>query len=234
MQDHMYYANHPLMYLACAIGILLVLTQTTIILKKTLKCTKELGMDDEKVKKGIKTSALSSIGPAMGVVGSILALIVTLGAPVTALRMSVIGGTNYETMAANFGAKALGAELATKMDPVVFANALWAPALGVMGWLIFVFFFAHRMHKVNNLLTGGRKALLPAVSVGAMLGAFAYFNVDNLMKVKVNPAITVSGVIGLLIMIFCQKFGEKKLPWLKQWSLTFSMFGGAIIAVLLF
>ena len=95
MQDHMYYAHHPLMYLACAIGILLVLAQTTIILKKTLKCTKDLGMDEDKIKKGIKTSALSSIGPGMGVVGSILALIVTLGAPVTALRMSVIGGTNY-------------------------------------------------------------------------------------------------------------------------------------------
>lgn len=234
MKGHMYYANHPLMYLACSIGIILVIAQTTIILKKTLKCTKELGMDEDKIKRGIKTSALSSIGPAIGVVGSILALIVTLGAPVTALRMSVIGGTNYETMAANFGAKAMGAELATEMDPTVFANALWVPALGVMGWLIFVFFFAHKMHKVNNLLTGGRKALLPAVSVGAMLGAFAYFNVDNLMKFKVDPAITASGIIGLLIMIFCQKFGEKKLPWLKQWSLTFSMFGGAIIAVMLF
>lgn len=234
MSNHVYYANHPLMYLACSVGIILVLAQTTIILRKALKCSKNLGMDEKRVKKGIKTSAISSIGPAIGVVGSILALIVTLGAPVTALRMSVIGGTNYETMAANFGAKAMGSELSTEMSPTVFANALWAPALGVFGWLIFVFLFAHKMDKVNNLLTGGRKALLPAVSIGAMLGAFAYFNIDNIMKVKVNPAITASGAIGLIIMILCQKFGKGKLEWLKQWSLTFSMFGGAIIASLLF
>ena len=228
MDNQFFYANHPLMYIACSVGILLVLFQATVVLKKTIKCAKEKGMDEKKIKKGITTSAISSIGPALGIVGSILALIVSLGAPVTALRMSVIGGTNYETMAANFGAKALGSELSTKMDPVVFANALWVPALGVMGWLIIMFFFGHRMDKINNLLTGGRKALLPAVSVGAMLGAFAYFNIDNLMKITVKPQLAASTISGFIIMVICQLIG-KKTNWVKQWSLTFAMFGGAII-----
>lgn len=228
MENQFFYANHPLMYIACSVGILLVLFQATVVLRKTIKCAKEKGMDEKKIKKGITTSAISSIGPALGIVGSILALIVSLGAPVTALRMSVIGGTNYETMAANFGAKALGSELSTKMDPVVFANALWVPALGVMGWLIIMFFFGHRMDKINNLLTGGRKALLPAVSVGAMLGAFAYFNIDNLMKITVKPQLAASTISGFIIMVICQLIG-KKTNWVKQWSLTFAMFGGAII-----
>lgn len=229
MDNQFFYANHPLMYIACSVGILLVLFQATVVLKKTIKCAKEKGMDEKKIKKGITTSAISSIGPALGIVGSILALIVSLGAPVTALRMSVIGGTNYETMAANFGAKALGSELSTKMDPVVFANALWVPALGVMGWLIIMFIFGHRMDKINNLLTGGREALLPAVSVGAMLGAFAYFNIDNLMKITVKPQLAISTITGFIIMVICQLIG-KKANWFKQWSLTFAMFGGAIVA----
>ena len=229
MDNQFFYANHPLMYIACSVGILLVLFQATVVLKKTIKCAKEKGMDEKKIKKGITTSAISSIGPALGIVGSILALIVSLGAPVTALRMSVIGGTNYETMAANFGAKALGSELSTKMDPVVFANALWVPALGVMGWLIIMFIFGHRMDKINNLLTGGREALLPAVSVGAMLGAFAYFNIDNLMKITVKPQLSISTITGFIIMFICQLIG-KKANWVKQWSLTFAMFGGAIVA----
>lgn len=229
MDNQFFYANHPLMYIACSVGILLVLFQATVVLKKTIKCAKEKCMDEKKIKKGITTSAISSIGPALGIVGSILALIVSLGAPVTALRMSVIGGTNYETMAANFGAKALGSELSTKMDPVVFANALWVPALGVMGWLIIMFIFGHRMDKINNLLTGGREALLPAVSVGAMLGAFAYFNIDNLMKITVKPQLAISTITGFIIMVICQLIG-KKANWVKQWSLTFAMFGGAIVA----
>jgi hypothetical protein len=224
-----FFANHPLMYIACSVGIILVLVQSTIIMRKTLKCTKDMGMNEEQVKRGIKTATFSSIGPAIGVCGSILALIVTLGVPVTALRMSVIGGTNYETMAANFGAKAAGGELTTNMDPVVFANALWVPALGVMGWLIFMFFFGHRMNAVNNLLTGGRKALLPAVSVGAMLGAFAYFNVDNIIKINTNPNIALATVLGFVVMFICQMIG-KKVAWVKQWGLTFAMFIGAIAA----
>lgn len=228
MKDHMYYANHPLMYIACSIGILLVLFQAAVVLKKTIKCAKEKDMDEERIKKGITTSLISSIGPALGIVGSILALIVSLGAPVTAMRMSVIGGTNYETMAANFGAKAMGSELSTSMDPATFANALWVPALGVFGWLIIMFFFGHKMDKINNLLTGGRKALLPAVSVGAMLGAFAYFNVGNLMKISSEPSLAVTTIAGFVIMVICQTIG-KNVNWLKQWSLTFAMFGGAIV-----
>ena len=114
-------------------------------------------------------------------------------------------------MAANFGAQALGSELSTNMTPVVFTNALWTMALGSLGWIIFVFLFAHKMDKVNGLLTNGRKALLPAVGLGAMLGSFAYFNIGNYLKVTTNPEVTVSAISGLVIMIVCLKIGKKFL-----------------------
>ena len=206
---HMEYANHPIMWIAALIGISVVLIQSALIIMKSLKAAKEMGMDDERVKKGIRTSAISSIGPALGVVGSLLALLVTMGSPVSAFRLSVIGGSNFEAMAANFGAQALGSELSTNMTPVVFTNALWTMALGSLGWIIFVFLFAHKMDKVNGLLTNGRKALLPAVGLGAMLGSFAYFNIGNYLKVTTNPEVTVSAISGLVIMIVCLNFLDK-------------------------
>lgn len=232
--EHMPYANHIIMWIACLFGISVVLIQSALIIMKSLKAAKEMNMDPERVKKGIRTSAIASIGPALGVVGSLLALLVTMGSPVSAFRLSVIGGSNFEAMAANFGAQALGSELSTNMTPVVFTNALWTMALGSLGWIIFVFLFAHKMDKVNGLLTNGRKALLPAVGLGAMLGSFAYFNIGNYLKVTTNPQITVSAVSGLIIMIICLKIGEKKMAWLKEWALTFAMFGGAIIATFAF
>lgn len=232
--NHLYYANHPIMWAVCIVGISLVLIQSILIIRKSVKAGLEMGIDPSRMKKGVKTSAISSIGPALGVVGSLLALLVTMGSPVSALRLSVIGGSNFEAMAANFGAQALGSELSTNMTPLVFTNALWTMALGSLGWIIFVFLFGHRMDKVNNLLTSGRKALLPAVSIGAMLGSFAYFNVGNYLKVRTNPDITISAVSGLIIMIICLKLGEKKFGWLKEWALTIAMFGGAIIGTLTF
>ncbi|MEW9096002.1 MAG: DUF5058 family protein [Clostridiaceae bacterium] len=232
--NHLYYANHPIMWIVSIIGISVVLIQSALILKKSIRAGLDMGMDYSRMKKGIKTSAIGSIGPALGVVGSLLALLVTMGSPVSAFRLSVIGGSNFEAMAANFGAQALGSELSTNMTPVVFTNALWTMALGSLGWIIFVFLFAHKMDKVNNLLTNGRKALLPAVSIGAMLGSFAYFNVGNYLKFKTNPDITTSAISGLVIMIICLKLGDKKFKWLKDWALTIAMFGGAIIGTIAF
>lgn len=224
--DQWFYAKHPLMWAVAIFGVALTLIQSTLIMRKSIKAGYELGITKEEMKRGIKTSAISSIGPAMGVVGSLLALLVTMGSAVSYVRLSLIGGSNYEAMAANFGAKVLGAELSTKMTPVVFTNALWTMALGLFG---------HKMDSVNNLLTNGRKALLPAVSLGAMLGSFAFFNVDNVLKIKTNPRVALSAIFGAVVMFICQKIGDKspKLTWLKEWSLTFAMFGGAIIATLI-
>ncbi|MBS5037438.1 MAG: DUF5058 family protein [Fusobacterium sp.] len=233
--DQWFYAKHPLMWAVAIFGVALTLIQSTLIMRKSIKAGYELGITKEEMRRGIKTSAISSIGPAMGVVGSLLALLVTMGSAVSYVRLSLIGGSNYEAMAANFGAKVLGAELSTKMTPVVFTNALWTMALGLFGALVFVFLFGHKMDSVNNLLTNGRKALLPAVSLGAMLGSFAFFNVDNVLKIKTNPRVALSAIFGAVVMFICQKVGDKspKLTWLKEWSLTFAMFGGAIIATLI-
>lgn len=233
--DQWFYAKHPLMWAVAIFGVALTLIQSTLIMRKSIKAGYELGITKEEMRRGIKTSAISSIGPAMGVVGSLLALLVTMGSAVSYVRLSLIGGSNYEAMAANFGAKVLGAELSTKMTPVVFTNALWTMALRLFGALVFVFLFGHKMDSVNNLLTNGRKALLPAVSLGAMLGSFAFFNVDNVLKIKTNPRVALSAIFGAVVMFICQKVGDKspKLTWLKEWSLTFAMFGGAIIATLI-
>ena len=227
---HMLYADHYLMWAVSIFGVSLVLIQSALIIRKSIVAGRKLGISKETMNKGIKASALASVGPAMGVVGSLLALIVTMGSAVSFVRLSLIGGSNYEAMAANFGAKAMGAELSTNMLPVVFTNALWTMALGLLGALFFVFFFAHKMDKVNGLLTNGRKALLPAIGLGAMLGSFAFFNVGNLMKINTNPDITISAIVGSILMFLCMTIGDKKnILWLKEWSLTISMFGGAFV-----
>lgn len=231
MGEHMMYASHPVLWGAAIVGVAVVLLQSGLIIKKSVKAAKDLGIPKEKLHKGMKLSAMASIGPALGVAGSVLALLVTMGAPVSMVRLSLVGSSNFEAMAANFGAQALGSELSTNMLPVVFTNALWTMALGSMGWIVFVFLFAHKMDKVNGLLTNGRKALLPAVGLGAMLGSFAFFNVQNLMKFDTNLDMTVAAIAGMAIMVICLKAGEK-ISWLKEWALTFAMFGGAALGLM--
>lgn len=233
--NHWFYAKHPLMWTIAILGVSLTLIQSTLIMIRAIKAGYELGITKDEMHRGIRTSAVASIGPSLGVVGSLLALLVTMGSAVSYVRLSLIGGSNYEAMAANFGAKVLGSELSPNMAPVIFTNALWTMGLGLFGALVFVFLFAHKMDKVNNILTNGRKALLPAVSLGAMLGSFAFFNIDNILKFKTKPDVSLAAIFGAIVMVFCMKVGSlsPNLKWLKDWSLTLSMFLGAVFSTLI-
>ena len=51
---------------------------------------------------------------------TMISLIVSMGAPVSWMRLSFIGSVNYEAMAAGFGAQAMGATL-ENLTPVAFA-----------------------------------------------------------------------------------------------------------------
>ena len=83
----------------------------------------------------------------------------------------------------------------------------------------------------STMVLGFLASLLPAGGLGAMLGSFAFFNVGNLMKFNTNPDVTVAAISGMIIMVVCLKIGEK-MAWLKEWALTFAMFGGAAIGLL--
>ena len=58
-------ANHPIMWIAAAIAISVVILQSVVFFKKSLAAAKEEGITGKQVKMAIKSSAVSSIGPAV-------------------------------------------------------------------------------------------------------------------------------------------------------------------------
>ena len=55
--------NHPVLYLLAGILIAVVLAQSVFFLIKALRRSKEIGMDQAKIKKTVKTAALFTIAP---------------------------------------------------------------------------------------------------------------------------------------------------------------------------
>ncbi|MGL5210391.1 DUF5058 family protein [Cetobacterium sp.] len=54
------------------------------------------------------------------------------------------------------------------------------------------------------------------------------------MQYNKNPNITISALVGALLMFISMIVGTKKnIGWLKEWSLTISMFGGAFVGTFL-
>lgn len=226
-------ANSPLMWLAAAIAVGVVVFQSILFFKKSLKAAEELEISKEQVNRAIKSSAIASIGPAVVILVTMISLIVSMGAPVSWMRLSFIGSVNYEAMAAGFGAQAMGTTL-ENLNPTAFACGVWVMICGSLGWLIFTFLFTDKMHKVNHLMSKGNPKMVPIISAGAMLGAFANLASGNFFSAEGNFAFggapAIATIAGCILMMFLSKLAkDKQINWLKEWAFAISMFTGMFI-----
>ena len=103
--------NHPVLFLLVVIPIAAVLGQSVYFLVKALRRSREIGMDQKKIRKTIRTAAVFTIAPAVSIVISVITLSKTLGIPLPWLRLSVVGSLSYEAIAASNALGAMGLEL---------------------------------------------------------------------------------------------------------------------------
>ena len=132
--------NHPLLYLITGILVAVVLAQSIYFLIKALRRSKELGMDQKKIKKTIKTAAIFTIAPAIAIVISVMTLSKKLGLPLPWLRLSVVGSMSYETIAANNALSAMGQSLGSDaaLTAQQYVNVLLVMTISIMVgiWLV--------------------------------------------------------------------------------------------------
>ena len=132
--------NHPLLYLMAGILIAVVLAQSIYFLVKAVRRSRELGMDQRKIKKTIKTAAVFTIAPAVAIVISVMTLSKKLGLPLPWLRLSVVGSMSYETIAANNALSAMGQSLGSDvpLNAQQYVNILLVMTISIMVgiWLV--------------------------------------------------------------------------------------------------
>ena len=106
-----FHVNHPILFIIAGLLVAVVLAQSVFFLLKALRRSKEIGMDQIKIRKTIKTAAIFTIAPAVSIVISVIALSKSLGIPLPWLRLSVVGSMSYETVAASNAMEAMGQSL---------------------------------------------------------------------------------------------------------------------------
>ena len=133
-------ANHPILFVLVGLIVAVVLGQSVYFLIKALKRSKELGMDQKKIGKTIKTAAIFTIAPAVAIVISIITLSNKLGLPLPWLRLSVVGSMSYETVAASNALQAMGQALGSGGDLTAqqYLNVVLVMTLSIMMgiWLV--------------------------------------------------------------------------------------------------
>lgn len=229
--DAMKIANGLPMWIACGIPVVLVLVQALVFARNAWKAGNKIGLTEEQMKRAVRSSATTSIGPSIVILSGMLSLLITVGAPMAWMRLSLIGSVMFESIAAGFGTSSVGVQLgADPMTPLALDMAVWTMILGSIGWIIFATISANRMDKVQHKISGGDPAKLMAISTAAIIGAFSSMSASHLIKLN---KYSLACVLGAVFMAVLLKLSESEnMKWLKEWNLTISILAAMVITAL--
>lgn len=220
--------------------------------------SKKLNMEKQMIRKAVISSVSFSVLPSIGIFIGVITMAGLLGIPLPWIRLSVVGALHYELMALDFAAK--GVTLAT-MTVENFVTIAFVMTISIIwGGLFALFFFKKYQQKVINKATsnGGKgfgKILFDAFFIG-MISAYIGDAVAKMVKYEVkiieNGTYLLDGngdyvtadkktFVPLIVMVssmaamafFDWLITKKKITWLDNFALSFSMIFGMTVAVLL-
>ncbi len=227
-------ANGLIMWLACITPVVIVMLECIIFYRKSRKLAEEMKIDPKLINVSIRSSAISAIGPCVVVIATVLALINYVGTPLAWMRNSIIGNAQEELMAANFAAEGMGINLNESLangtlNLEFLSTAAFVMAAGMCGYCITSALFSDKVALIGEKFSGGNAALLPVLTLGAVVGGMSNIVVGQAVPLSVN---SIGAVVGAAVMAVLQLIAAKKpdVIWLKEWAITISMFTGMLAA----
>ena len=243
--------NSPLIYGLYGAVVVFVVAMSLYYIVRSVRRAKALNMDMGKIKKVFTTSAVFSILPAIGIGIGVVTLIGSIGIALPAIRLSVIGSLQYETMMADGAASAIAGSMEqfiggniTAQDFVTIATVMTIPI--VTGPIVVIYFYKKFQPKVQMLSSktsatssGGINIgdlLFQVVFIGMILGYLAMSltsiasgagYVDNYYNFL---AIVIAALCMYVFDLLINKCGQ---TWLDSFSTPFSMLiAMAVVAVI--
>ena len=238
--------NHPILFVLAGILVAVVLGQSVYFLVKALKRSKEIGMDQTKIRKTIKTAAIFTIAPAVSIVISVITLAKSLGIPLPWLRLSVVGSLSYEAIAASNAVSAMGLELGkiSELTAQQFVNITLVMTISIMVgiWLVPVIGkkLLGGMSKLENRDAKWADIFQNAMFIGMISAFLGYVFCDfSGLWAPVEGFSPTSGLlpvcgmaVSALVMVVCGVLMKKfKWAWINDYALPISLVLGMASAI---
>ena len=241
-----FHVNHPILFLLTGFLVAVVLGQSVYFLIKALRRSREIGMDQAKIKKTIKTAAVFTIAPAVSIVISVIALSKSLGLPLPWLRLSVVGSLSYEAIAAENAVSAMGLSLGkiTSLTAQQFVNITLVMTISILVgiWLVPVI-GKKLLSGMSNL--GAKDAkwaeiFQNAMFIGMISAFLGYVFCDfSRLWAPVEGFSSTSGLVpvctmassALVMVVLGLLMRKPKLKWLGDYALPISLVLGMIAAI---
>ena len=237
--------NHPLLFLMVGFLVAVVLGQSVYFLVKALRRSKQIGMDQSRIRKTIKTAAVFTVAPAVSIVISVITLSKSLGLPLPWLRLSVVGSLSYEAIAASNAVSAMGLTLGKieNLTAQQFVNISLVMTISIMMgiWLV---------PAIGKKLLGGMSSLenrdkkwadifQNAMFIGMIAAFLGYVFCDISRLWTPGDYSATSGLIPVcvllvaaLVMVVCGLLMKKpKFAWLGDYALPISLILGMAAAI---
>jgi len=237
--------NHPILFLLAGLLIAVVLGQSVYFLVKALRRSKEIGMDQAKIKKTMQTAAIFTVAPAVSIVISVIALSKSLGIPLPWLRLSVVGSLSYEAIAAGNAVSAMGLTLG-RIDNLTaqqFVNISLVMTISIMMGIWLVPAIGKKLLKGMSSLENRDKKWADifqnAMFIG-MIAAFLGFVFCDFSRLWTpgdyapTSGLVPVAVMGVaaVIMVICGLLMKKpKFAWLGDYVLPISLLLGMASAI---
>ncbi|MBR4393212.1 MAG: DUF5058 family protein [Oscillospiraceae bacterium] len=238
--------NSGTMYLICGVIVAFVAAVCIIFMIMAWRAGKAIGMDAEKMKRAVTSSATFTLLPSIGILLGVIALSGSLGIPWPWLRLSVIGALHYETQVADAAAEQLGLRLsANQMTASAFATIALLMSICIMWGMVLTVLFNKRYlrrlggSRPSEKKTGGFGDLamtamfigMVSAYLGSYLGAFVSGNGLFTFSGYWTPLL-VAALSAAAMAVFCYFSEKKNKPWLDSFSIAGSMLIGMLSAVL--
>lgn len=237
-------SSYPTIYALGAVIAALIVAMCAFFIAKNVKRAKKIGMEPEKIKKAIVSSAAFSIVPSIPIVIGIGIMMSSLGLAIPWIRLTVIGALQYELIAYNTANAAL-AESGASTEALV-ATAVAVMTLSILSGPLFnataykkyqgkLLELQEKNGKLMNAVTGALLGGLLAGMLSALLvgGAFAVDNpvtdsagittYGEITLISFASSLVIMAICGILIKAFKQK-------WLENYALPATILGSLGIA----
>ena len=242
--------NSPVLFALVGAILAVVIAQSVFFLVRAYRRGIELGIGRKKLNGVIKSAAIFTVAPAVGIFIGVITLSKKLGIALPWLRLSVIGSLSYELTAAEISASAVGNSLAESGVPFTasqFVTIAIVMTLGIAASLFLAPLLGKKVSggvlKIQNKDPRWGEIFMTSLFMG-MISTFLGIIVCNIGFVKPEGSpiyfnFTLQALIPVFvlftsaaIMALCGLLIKKtKWTWLEDYALPISMIGSMAFAI---
>lgn len=233
--------NSPILFVLAGVIILAVLAQSVFFLVRAIRRSKEIGMDQQKLRKTMVTAGVFTIAPAVAIVISVITLSKDLGLPLPWLRLSVVGSLSYETIAATNAESAMGLTFGqvSALTASQYVTIAWVMTISIMVGIWLVAIVGKRLQtgmiKMENRDKKWGDIFSASMFIG-MISAFlgyVFCDFSSVFKGDFSGLIPVLVMLVSALMMGISGLAVRKLKWswIADYALPIILIAGMASAI---